>query len=74
MFALCIRLREIGVGILQHLILIAVTQLAREGAVLGALLTMGVGSVALYRAFAHSFVWASRCGVGHTVLLNLEGK
>jgi hypothetical protein len=74
MFRHSIRLWKIGVGILQHFVLIAVAQLAAEGAVLRALLAKGVWSVAFYCALAHSFVWTSRCRVGHTVLLNLEGK
>jgi hypothetical protein len=74
MFGLGIRFREIGVGILQHFVLIAVAQLATEGTVLGALLGKGVWSVAFYCTLAHSFVWTSCCGVGHAVLLDLEGK
>jgi hypothetical protein len=74
MFRLSIRFWKIGVGILQHFVLIAVAQLATEGAVLRALLAKGVWSIAFYCALAHSFVWTSRCGVGHTVLLNLGGK
>jgi hypothetical protein len=74
MFRLGIRFWKIGVGILQHFVLVAVAQLATEGTVLGALLAKGVWSVAFYCALAHSFVWTSCCGVGHAVLLDLKGK
>jgi hypothetical protein len=59
MFAFSIRFREVGVGILQHFVLIAVAQLAGEGAMLGATLVVGVGRLVFYRTFAHSFVRAS---------------
>ena len=59
MFAFSVGFGEIGVGILQHLVLIAMAELAREGAVLGAALVVGVGSVVFDRAFAYSFIRTS---------------
>jgi hypothetical protein len=72
MFGLSIRFREIAVGILQHFVLIAVAQLAAERAVLGTALVVWALRVVFYCALAHSFVWASCCGVSHYILLNLE--
>jgi len=74
MFSLSIRFWKIGVGILQHFVLIAVTQLAAEGTVLGTTLSIRALSVVFYCALAHSFVWASRRGVGHYVLLNFGDR
>jgi hypothetical protein len=78
MFAFSIRFWEVGVGIFQHFVLIAVTQLAGEGAVLGASFAVGVGRLVFYRTFAHSFVcaslWASLCRVVHCALLDLVSK
>jgi hypothetical protein len=68
MFSLGIWFREIGIVVLQHLILIAVAQLAAEGAVLGAALA-GARRVIFHCALAQSFVRSSRCRVSHYVLL-----
>jgi hypothetical protein len=59
MLGLSIRFRKIGVSILQHFVLIAMTQLAREGAVLGAALIIGVRCVVFHRTFAYSFIRTS---------------
>ena len=58
-FGFSIGFGEVGVGVLQHFVLIAVAQLAGERAVLGAALALGVLRVVFYCAFSHSFVRTS---------------
>ena len=61
-FGFGIRFREIGVVVLQHFVLIAMAELACEGAVLGAASGFGVRRVVFHCALAHSFVRASHSG------------
>jgi hypothetical protein len=68
-FGLGVWFWEVGVGVFQHFVLVAVAELAGEGAVLGAALVVGVGSVVFHCTFADGFVRASRCGIGHWFLL-----
>ena len=60
MFGFGVGFGEIGVGVLQHFVLIAVAQLAGQGAMLGAASGVGVLSVVFYCALADSFVRTSR--------------
>jgi hypothetical protein len=60
---------EVGVAVLQHFVLVAVSQLSGERAVLGTAVAFGTLSVVFDRSFAHTFVRPSRCGVGHRTLL-----
>jgi hypothetical protein len=68
-FGFSIESGEVGVAVLQHFVLIAVSQLAGERAVLGTAVAVGVLSVVFDRSLAHTFVRPSRCGVGHGTLL-----
>jgi hypothetical protein len=68
-FGFGVWLWEVGVGVLQHLVLVTVAKLTGEGAVLGAALVVGIGSVVFHCTFADGFVRASRCGIGHWFLL-----
>src|ERR1019366_8643628 len=68
-FGLCIGLRKIGVVFFQHLVLIAMAELAAEGGVFVSPLAVGVSAVAFYRALAQRFVRMSLCRVGHRILL-----
>jgi hypothetical protein len=65
MFGFSIQSREVSIGVLQHLVLIAVAELAAKGAMLGTTLAVGVLSVVFDCALAHSFVASSRGGIGH---------
>jgi hypothetical protein len=68
MFGFSIQSREVSIGVLQHLVLIAVAELAGKGAVFGTALAVGVQSVIFDCALAHSFISSSRGGVGHSIL------
>src|ERR1035437_10198476 len=61
-FPLGVRLGKVRVIVLQHLILVAMPQLAIKGVVSRA--AIGVESVVFYCALAHRFIGASR-GVDH---------
>ena len=74
MFGFSIQSREVSIGVLQHLVLIAVAELAGKGAVLGTALAVGVQSVVFDCALAHSFVASSRVGVGHSILPGPGGE
>jgi hypothetical protein len=66
-FGLSIRLREIGVGIFQHFVLVPMTQLTGEGAVLRAALAVRVWGVVFHCTLADPFVGAGLCWVCHGI-------
>jgi hypothetical protein len=64
-FGLSVWLGEAGVVVLQHLILVAVTELARERTVLRAAFADGAYCAVLYCAFVGPLVARISCCVDH---------
>src|ERR1700679_1776134 len=68
MFCFSIQSWEVGVTVLQHFVLITVSELTCEGTVFGTALALGVLRVVFHCALAHSFV-PSRGRFSHVSLL-----
>jgi len=65
MFGFSVGFREVGVVVLQHFVLIAVTQLAGEIALFGPAPIIGIDGIVFHCTLAHALIWMTRCGVTH---------
>jgi hypothetical protein len=70
MLGLSIEPRKISIGVLQHLVLIAMPKLTTQRAVLRPALTVVSRSIILHGTLAHSFIGTICCrGIHHGLLL-----